>query len=159
MKNIYDFTVNTIDGNELSLEEYRGKVMLIVNTASKCGFTPQYSALQELYKHYGDRGLAVLGFPSNQFMKQEPGTEGEIREFCSLNFDVTFPLFRKIDVRGPGAHPLYRYLSDEARGLLGTRAVKWNFTKFLVDRSGRVITRYAPAHKPEKIREDIERLL
>lgn len=151
---IYDYSAKTIRGEEQSLGDYKGKVMLIVNTASKCGFTPQYKGLEDLYKKYRDEGLEILGFPSNQFMKQEPGSEEEIEQFCQVNFGVTFPLFAKIDVNGAGAHPLYQYLKDQAPGMLGD-AVKWNFTKFLVDREGRVINRFAPTTKPEELEQDI----
>jgi len=140
------------------MSEYKGKVLLIVNTASKCGFTPQYDGLEKLYKDHKDKGFAVLGFPSNQFMKQEPGTDEEIKSFCTLNFNITFPMFSKIDVNGPETHPLYDFLKREAPGILG-RNIKWNFTKFLVDRDGRVVKRYAPATAPEKIEKDILKIL
>lgn len=156
---VHDFTVKNIRGEEVSLSQYAGKLMLIVNTASKCGFTPQYTGLQKLYEQYGNDGLAVLGFPCNQFNHQEPGTEEEIASFCQLNHGVTFPLFAKIDVNGPDAHPLYQYLTKEAPGLLGTKAVKWNFTKFLVDGSGKVLKRFAPTDSPEEIGKHIEKLL
>ncbi|WP_372987962.1 glutathione peroxidase [Marinobacter sp.] len=156
---IYDFTVRDIQGNEQSMEAYRDKVLLIVNTASKCGFTPQFEGLQALYKDLNERGLEVLGFPCNQFMNQDPGTDESISQFCSLNYGVDFPMFAKIEVNGDGTHPLYRFLKQEARGLMGSEKVKWNFTKFLVDRNGRVVRRYPPTTKPEAIRKDIEELL
>ncbi len=153
---IYDFQVKTIKNESVNLEQYRGKTLLIVNTASKCGFTPQYAGLEDLHKKFTDRGLVVLGFPCNQFGQQEPGNEAEIAEFCSLNFSTTFPLFGKIDVNGPTTAPLYKYLKSEAPGLLGTEAVKWNFTKFLVDATGKVQKRYAPTETPEAIAKDLE---
>jgi len=156
---LYDFTVTTIQGTEKSLSDYRGKVLLIVNTASKCGFTPQYKGLQALYDAYRDKGFEVLGFPCDQFGHQEPGNEDEILQFCELNFGVTFPLFAKINVNGPQAHPLYQYLTKAKRGILGSSAIKWNFTKFLIDRSGQVLKRFAPTDTPEKIEEEIKRLL
>ncbi len=157
-KSIYDINVTSIEGFKRSMKDYKGKVMLIVNTASKCGFTPQYDGLEALYKKYGSKGLVVLGFPSNQFMKQEPGTESEIQSFCQVNFNITFPMFSKIDVNGTDAHPLYQFLKSEAPGFMGKK-IKWNFTKFLVDRKGKVVKRYAPAKKPEDIEEDIVKLL
>ena len=153
---IYDFQVKTIKNESVNLEQYRGKTLLIVNTASKCGFTPQYAGLEDLHKKFTDRGLVVLGFPCNQFGQQEPGNEAEIAEFCSKNFSTTFPLFGKIDVNGPTTAPLYKYLKSEAPGLLGTEAVKWNFTKFLVDATGKVQKRYAPTETPEAIAKDLE---
>lgn len=156
---IYDFTVRDIQGNEQSMEAYHDKVLLIVNTASKCGFTPQFEGLQALYKDLNEQGLEVLGFPCNQFMNQDPGTDESISQFCSLNYGVDFPMFAKIEVNGDGTHPLYRFLKQEARGLMGSEKVKWNFTKFLVDRNGRVVRRYPPTTKPEAIRKDIEELL
>ena len=156
---IYDFTVRDIQGNEQSMEAYRDKVLLIVNTASKCGFTPQFEGLQALYKDLNEQGLEVLGFPCNQFMNQDPGTDESISQFCSLNYGVDFPMFAKIEVNGDGTHPLYKFLKQEARGLMGSEKVKWNFTKFLVDRNGRVVRRYPPTTKPEAIRKDIEDLL
>ena len=159
MKSIYDFDATTIEGTSKSLSDFRGKVVLIVNTASQCGFTPQYEGLQALHEGYAIRGLAVLGFPCNQFGGQEPGGEGEIAEFCSLNYGVQFPMFAKIEVNGPHAHPLYRFLKSEKRGLLGTEGIKWNFTKFLVDRSGSVVARFGPRTKPEELRQSIEKLL
>lgn len=159
MASVYDFTAETIAGEAKPLADYRGQVMLIVNTASKCGFTPQYEGLEALYDAYAARGLAVLGFPCNQFGAQEPGDAAEIANFCSLTYDVSFPMFAKIEVNGAGEHPLYRYLKHEAKGVLGTERIKWNFTKFLVDREGRVVARYAPTAKPEAIRPAIEKLL
>ncbi|MGD8191652.1 glutathione peroxidase [Brevibacillus ginsengisoli] len=155
---VYSFEVRTIRGEARSLNDYAGNVLLIVNTASKCGFTPQYKGLQSLYETYQMDGLVVLGFPCNQFMSQEPGTEEEIQQFCEVNYHVTFPMFAKIDVNGADAHPLYRYLVKEAPGML-TDSIKWNFTKFLVDRKGNVVKRYAPTTKPEDLEEDIKRLL
>jgi glutathione peroxidase len=157
-KAIYGFTVKTMDGADLSLADYRGKVILIVNVASKCGFTPQYKGLQELYDKYRDKGFVVLGFPCNQFGGQEPGTGEEIKKFCSINFGVTFPMFDKIDVNGENAHPLYKFLTAAQGGLI-TDAIKWNFTKFLVDRKGTVVKRYPPQTSPEKMEEDIKKLL
>jgi glutathione peroxidase len=156
---IYDISVTTIEGVQTTLSQYRGSVLLIVNVASKCGFTPQYAGLEELYQKYKDRGLVVLGFPCNQFMWQESGNEAEIKSFCTLKYNVTFPMFAKIDVNGTNAHPLYKHLKNEARGFLGTRSVKWNFTKFLVDREGKVTRRYATRTKPEDLAADIEKLL
>lgn len=158
MPSVYDFSARTIDGDEQSLSEYRGQVLLITNVASKCGFTPQYAGLQELQQDLGDQGFAVLGFPCDQFAHQEPGDEAEIKNFCSLNYDVSFPLFAKIDVNGPSEHPLYRYLKNESKGLVGGR-IKWNFTKFLIGREGTVLKRYAPTTKPAQIRSDIEAAL
>jgi glutathione peroxidase len=151
----YDFTARNIDGAEQSLAAYRGKPLLVVNVASKCGFTPQYSGLQALYTRFHGQGLEVLGFPCDQFGHQEPGDESEIKNFCSTRYDVTFPMFAKIDVNGANAHPLYQWLKSEKAGILGTEAIKWNFTKFLVDRTGRVVRRYAPSDTPEKIEKDI----
>lgn len=156
---IYDFKVRDIKGNEHDMAEYKGKVLLIVNTASKCGFTPQFEGLQGLYSELGEKGLAVLGFPCNQFMNQDPADEDTISQFCSLNYGVDFPMFAKIDVNGSEAHPLYRFLKKEATGVMGSEKVKWNFTKFLVNREGKVIRRYPPTTKPEAIRADIEKLL
>ncbi|KQW68554.1 MULTISPECIES: glutathione peroxidase [unclassified Methylibium] len=156
---IYDFEARAIDGRAVSLADYRGKVLLIVNTASACGFTPQFAGLQSLWQDYGGRGLAVLGFPSNEFGGQDPGSNDEIASFCQLNYGVSFPMMAKVEVNGAGAHPLYRWLTDEAKGLLGTRAIKWNFTKFLVGRDGRVLGRYAPTDKPESLKRDIEAAL
>jgi len=159
MASVHDFSATTLDGREQALAEYRGKVLLVVNTASKCGFTPQYAGLEALWRQYRDKGLVVLGFPCDQFGHQEPGDEAEIREFCSLTYDVSFPMFAKIEVNGAGAHPLYRHLKSARPGVLGLEAIKWNFTKFLVDREGRVVRRYAPTDTPEKIGKDLEALL
>ena len=159
MSNVYDFTANSLDGKPVSLRDYSGKVLLIVNTASKCGFTPQYEGLEAMYQKYADRGLAVLGFPCNQFGAQEPGTADEIGSFCQKNYGVSFPMFEKIDVNGDGAHPLYRWLKSSAKGLLGSEGIKWNFTKFLVDRNGNVIDRFAPTTKPEDLKSNVEALL
>ena len=154
----YDFTATDIDGNPVDLERYRGHPLLIVNTASKCGFTPQYEGLEKIHREYADRGLVVLGFPCDQFAHQEPGDEDEIKNFCSLTYDVTFPMFAKVDVNGGDAHPLYQWLRQQKSGLLGSR-VKWNFTKFLVDKSGAVVGRFAPTVKPEKMTGDIDKVL
>jgi glutathione peroxidase len=159
MTALYDFDVQADDGSTCSLERYRGKALLIVNVASRCGFTPQYTGLEALYRRLAPRGFEVLGFPCNQFGGQEPGSAQEIRGFCTTQYDVSFPLFAKIEVNGPGAIPLYRWLKQSAKGLLGTEAIKWNFTKFLVDRAGNVVRRYAPRTTPEKIQADIESLL
>lgn len=159
MSQLYSFSARSLDGENISLERYRGKVLLIVNTASECGFTPQYAGLQALYDRYAARGLEILGFPCNQFGRQEPGGAPQIGAFCEKNYQIRFPMFDKIDVNGPNAHPLYRYLTDEAPGLLGTGAIKWNFTKFLIDREGKVAKRYAPVTNPEAIAKDIDRLL
>jgi glutathione peroxidase len=159
MTSIYDFSARTLDGASASLEVYKGKTLLIVNVASKCGFTPQYGGLEALYRKFASKGLVVLGFPSNQFGHQEPGDSTEIRNFCSTNFDVTFPLFAKIDVNGSDADPLYKFLKREARGVFGTERIKWNFTKFLVDSQGRVRKRYAPTAKPASIETAISALL
>lgn len=159
MSTIYSFSVDTIDQKKISLEQYKGKVLLIVNTASKCGFTPQYKGLEALYQKYQARGLEVLGFPCNQFGKQEPGDETTIKEFCDINFKVSFPLFSKIEVNGDNAHPLFQFLKSEAKGLMGSEAIKWNFTKFLVDQQGKVLKRYASVTTPEKIEQDIADLL
>jgi len=155
MSSVYDFSANTIDGETQPLSEFKGKALLVVNTASKCGFTPQYAGLEALYKKYQDKGLAVLGFPCDQFGHQEPGDENEIRNFCSLTYDVSFPMFAKVNVNGGDAHPLFQYLKKEARGVLGTEAIKWNFTKFLVAKDGRVLRRYAPTDTPESIEKDL----
>jgi len=156
---IYDFEIETLDGDKTTLGDYEGQVMLIVNTASQCGFTPQYAGLEKLHGQLSDRGLAVLGFPCNQFGAQEPGDSGQIGAFCQKNFGVSFPMHSKVRVNGDGAHPLYRHLTKEKPGLLGSKRIKWNFTKFLVDRNGRVIQRYSPRTKPSAIRSDIEKLL
>ena len=159
MSNAYDFSATTLDGRTESLSAWRGKALLIVNTASKCGFTPQYAGLEKLQKDYGPRGFAVLGFPCNQFGAQEPGDADEIRNFCSLTYDVTFPMFAKVDVNGANAHPLFVYLKKTLPGLLGSQAIKWNFTKFLVDREGDPVARYAPTDAPDSLRGDIEKAL
>ena len=159
MTTVHDFHARTIDGREASLAEHAGQVLLIVNVASKCGFTPQYAGLEALYRRLGDRGFVVLGFPCDQFGHQEPGSEAEISQFCSLNYGVSFPMFAKVEVNGEATHPLFRHLKSEARGLLGTEAIKWNFTKFLVDQQGRVVTRYAPQDKPEDLEKDVVALL
>jgi glutathione peroxidase len=156
---VYDFAAERPDGAPAPLSDYRGQVLLIVNTASKCGFTPQYEGLEALYKTYKDRGFAVLGFPCNQFGAQEPGDAAEIASFCSLTYGVDFPMFAKIEVNGPSAHPLYRYLAAQKPGLLGSKAIKWNFTKFLVDRKGQVVKRFAPTVTPQAITAAIEGLL
>ncbi len=156
---IYEFSAKTIDGVEQPLSLYRGRILLIVNVASQCGFTPQYAGLESLYRQYRDDGLTILGFPCDQFGHQEPGSEDEIREFCSKNFAVSFPLFAKIEVNGDKAAPLYKYLKAERKGLLGTEAIKWNFTKFLVNRDGEVVRRYAPTDTPETIGRDMIPLL
>jgi glutathione peroxidase len=156
---LYDIPVTTITGEQTTLEPYRGRVLLIVNVASKCGMTPQYEGLEALYRRFRDQGFAVLGFPCDQFGHQEPGDEAEIAEFCRLNYDVTFPMFAKVEVNGPGTHPLYDLLKAAQPGLLGSEAIKWNFTKFLVDRDGTVLQRYAPKDTPEEIGRDVEQLL
>ena len=156
---LYDIDLTTIDGKPASMAKYKDRVLLVVNVASKCGYTPQYAGLEALYRKYKKRGLTVLGFPCDQFGHQEPGDEDAIKAFCSLTYDVTFPMFAKIDVNGPGAHPLYRHLKAARKGLLGTEAVKWNFTKFLVGRNGRVLRRYAPTDTPEAIESDLIPLL
>ncbi|MCI0704579.1 MAG: glutathione peroxidase [Planctomycetia bacterium] len=157
--NLYDVSVTTIDGQTQTLDVYRDKVLLVVNVASKCGFTPQYAGLEALYREYKDRGLVVLGFPCNQFMHQEPGDEAEIAKFCSLKYDVTFPMFAKVNVNGTDTHPLYKLLKNERRGFLWTRAIKWNFTKFLINRSGEVIARYSAFTPPAKLARRIDKLL
>lgn len=156
---VHAFEAKTIDGNTQSLGDYRGKLLLIVNVASKCGFTPQYKGLEQLYRKFKDKGLVVLGFPCDQFGHQEPGDENEIKNFCSLNYEVSFPMFAKIKVNGDDAHPLYQHLKQTKPGLLGTEGIKWNFTKFLVDREGNVVQRYAPTTTPEQIEKDIVALL
>ncbi|UUZ65368.1 glutathione peroxidase [Polaromonas sp. P1-6] len=159
MSTVYDFEARQINGQSVPLSEFTGKVMLIVNTASQCGFTPQFGGLEELHKNYADKGLAVLGFPCNQFGSQDPGNDSEISEFCQVNYGVSFPMMSKIDVNGPAAHPLYKWLSSEAPGLLGSKAIKWNFTKFLVGKDGQVIKRYAPTDKPADLAKDVEAAL
>ena len=158
-ESIYGFNATTIEGQALSLDAYRGKTLLIVNVASKCGFTPQYKGLEALYRQYKDKGFAILGFPCDQFGHQEPGNEQEIKDFCSLTYEVSFPMFAKVKVNGDEAHPLYRYLKKTKPGLLGTEGIKWNFTKFLIDRNGQVVGRYAPTDKPEAIESDLVKLL
>ncbi len=159
MSSIYDFDAQTIDGRSVPLRQYEGKPLLIVNTASACGFTPQFGGLEKLHQTYGARGLVVLGFPCNQFGSQDPGSNDEIASFCQLNYGVSFPMMAKIDVNGADADPLYKWLTAEAPGLLGSKAIKWNFTKFLVGKDGRVIRRYAPQDAPEKLGKDIEAVL
>ncbi|KAF6632998.1 MULTISPECIES: glutathione peroxidase [Paenibacillus] len=156
---VYEYDAQTLQGKQIPLSTYEGNVLLIVNTASKCGLTPQYKALQELYDQYHEQGLEILGFPSNQFAKQEPGSSEEISEFCQINYGVTFPMFAKTDVNGDQAHPLFRYLTQTAPGVLGSKAIKWNFTKFLITREGNVFKRYAPQTTPDKLAGDIEKLL
>jgi glutathione peroxidase len=159
MSGISDFTVKAAEGQAVDMAAYEGRALLIVNTASKCGFTPQYEGLEALHRRYADQGLTVLGFPCNQFGAQEPGDAAEIANFCSLTYDVSFPVMAKIDVNGDDAHPLFQWLKAQAPGVLGTKAIKWNFTKFLVDRDGKVVGRYAPTTKPEDLVKDIEGLL
>ncbi|MCK1982653.1 MULTISPECIES: glutathione peroxidase [Peribacillus] len=156
---IYEFEVKKINGETISLEEYRGKVMIIVNTASKCGFSPQYDDLQSLYVQYKEDGVVVLGFPCNQFLNQEPGDDLEIDSYCKLNHGVTFPMFAKVNVKGKEAHPLFSYLTENAPGVMGSKSIKWNFTKFLIDRNGNIISRYAPKTKPLEMEEDIKKLI
>lgn len=157
-KNVYEYSVKDINGQEVNLAQYKGKVLIIVNVASKCGFTPQYQGLEELFEEYkGD--VVVLGFPCNQFGQQEPGDANEIKNFCSLTYNVKFPLFEKIDVNGANSHPLYEFLKTSKPGILGTEAIKWNFTKFLIDKNGEVVKRYAPNDKPEIIKQDLARYL
>lgn len=158
-ESLYEIEVDDIRGQRRTLGDYQGKILLIVNTASKCGFTPQFEGLQSLHEDLGERGFEVLGFPCNQFMNQDPAENGEISEFCSLNYGVDFPMFSKIDVNGPDAHPLYQYLKGQAKGLMGSEKIKWNFTKFLINRNGEVVDRYPPTAKPDDIRKDIEKLL
>jgi glutathione peroxidase len=156
---VYDYSAQRLDGTEESLSAYRGQVLLIVNTASQCGFTPQYAGLESLYEKLHGGGLATLGFPCNQFGAQEPGSEAEIGQFCLKNYGVTFPMFAKIEVNGESAHPLYKYLKDAKPGLLGTEAIKWNFTKFLIDRNGEPVARYAPQVKPDELEAPVRKLL
>ncbi len=158
MTSIYDFSAKTLAGKDVSLADWRGQVLLVVNTASKCGFTPQFEGLEKLYEELHPKGLTVLGFPCNQFGAQEPGSADEIGRFCQVNYGVSFPMFAKIEVNGPGAHPLYAYLKRERAGLFGSR-IKWNFTKFLVDRAGNVVARYAPTTRPEALRAPVAGLL
>lgn len=159
MTTIADFTADLPGGKQLNLADKQGKVLLVVNTASKCGFTPQYDGLETLWKQYGERGFEVLAFPCNQFGGQEPGTADQIEEFCKVNFGLSFPLMAKVEVNGPNETPLYSWLKSEAPGVMGTKSIKWNFTKFLIDRNGKVVRRYAPTDKPESIAKDIEKLL
>ncbi|WP_417308764.1 glutathione peroxidase [Devosia sp.] len=159
MPTLYDFSAPLIDGSAKPLADYRDKVVMVVNVASKCGLTPQYAGLEQLYKDYADRGLVILGFPCNQFAQQEPGAESEIAAFCDMNYGVTFPLFSKVTVNGRGTHPLYQWLKKKAPGLLGVGAIPWNFTKFLVDRSGTKVTRFSPQAEPDSLREAIEAAL
>ncbi|WP_128892771.1 glutathione peroxidase [Erythrobacter sp. HKB08] len=159
MTTIADFTVEASNGQPVDLSEKKGKVLLVVNTASKCGFTPQYDGLEELFKEYKEQGFEVLGFPCNQFGGQEPGDADEIEQFCKVNFGVTFPLMKKIDVNGDNASPLFDWMKGEAPGLMGSKSIKWNFTKFLIDREGNVVKRYAPQDTPARIKKDIEKLL
>ena len=159
MTTVFDFDVKDIQGQPKSLGDYKGQVLLVVNVASQCGFTPQYTALQELYDRFRGRGLAVLGFPCNQFGHQEPGSNEQIQQFCDTRFRVTFPMFAKLDVNGPGADPLYKYLKHAAPGILGSERIKWNFTKFLVNKDGSRVTRFAPSRKPEQMASEIEALL
>ena len=154
----YNQKAKSIDGKEILMDEYKGKVVLVVNTASKCGFTPQYTELQKLYETYKDEGLEILGFPCDQFAHQEPGTDEEIKQFCSLNFGVTFPLFSKVDVNGSNAHPVFKYVTKALPGTIG-RNVKWNFTKFLIDREGKPVKRFAPTTEPSKLESDIKNLI
>lgn len=156
---IYSIQAKDIQGKEISLQDYKGKVLLIVNVASRCGFTPQYVGLEKLYQNWKDKGLVILGFPCNQFGKQEPGTESEIKEFCHSQYKVSFPLFAKVEVNGLHSHPLFQFLKAQAKGILGSEAIKWNFTKFLVDQNGRVVKRFAPLEKPESIEKSIRDLL
>jgi glutathione peroxidase len=158
MTSLQDFSATSIDGQDVDLSAYAGQVVLVVNTASQCGFTPQYAGLQRLHEQYGEQGFTVLGFPCDQFGNQEPGDDAEISDFCERNFGVTFPLFSKIEVNGDGAHPLYKWLREQKGGVLGN-TIKWNFTKYLIGRDGQVIDRYAPTTKPEKITDDIEKAL
>ncbi|MGV8954705.1 MAG: glutathione peroxidase [Cypionkella sp.] len=159
MTSVYDFSAKAIDGTERSLEAFRGHALLIVNTASKCGFTGQYKGLEDLHRRFAEQPFEVLGFPCNQFGQQEPGMADEIATFCSTNFDVSFPLFDKVEVNGPNQHPLYAWLTEQKKGFLGSKAIKWNFTKFLIDREGRVVARYAPQTEPSAIAADIEKLI
>ena len=159
MTDLFGIPLKTAEGKEATLDAYKGKVLLIVNTASKCGFTPQYQGLEALYQKYKDQGFAVLGFPCNQFGQQEPGSDSDIQQFCELNYGVSFPVYAKLEVNGDSAHPLFSHLKKAAPGILGTEAIKWNFTKFLVNRDGEVVNRYAPKDKPQALAADIEKLL
>ncbi|MGB3621048.1 glutathione peroxidase [Ketobacter sp. MCCC 1A13808] len=158
-ESVYQFSSVTMQGKELSLSEFKGKVLLVVNTASKCGFTPQFKGLEELHKKYQEQGLEILGFPCNQFLKQDPGSNQEISEFCELNYGVSFTMFQKVDVNGDDTHPLFKHLKAEAPGMLGSQAIKWNFTKFLVDKDGQVVARFAPKDTPSDIEPEIKKLL
>lgn len=158
MMGVYDFSAKTITGEEKELKDYKGKILLIVNTASKCGFTPQYEGLQKLYEEVGNAEFEILGFPCNQFGGQDPGSNEEIESFCSMNYGVSFPMFEKVDVKGENAHPLFKYLTEEQKGLL-TEDIKWNFTKFLIDKNGSVVDRFAPQKEPAKLKKDIEKLM
>jgi glutathione peroxidase len=161
-QNVYDFSALAVDGHEVPLAQYQGKILVIVNTASKCGFTPQYAGLEELYREYKDRNVVVLGFPCNQFGGQEPGTEAEIAQFCELNYGVSFPIFAKVEVNGANTHPLFQYLKHQKSGILGAlgvEAIQWNFTKFVVDASGRVVKRFAPSTSPAALKPEIDKLL
>ena len=157
--NLYDISVQTINGEKQQISAYKGKVLLVVNVASKCGFTNQYEGLEKVYRQYKDKGVEVLGFPCNQFGSQEPGSEEDIKKFCQLTYDVSFPMFAKVDVNGDQAHPLFQHLKKQAPGILGTENIKWNFTKFLIDKEGNVVKRYAPQDKPEAIAKDLEGLI
>ena len=159
MTSVYDFTATGIDGTEIPLERFRGQALMIVNTASKCGFTGQYEGLEALHRHFADKPFEVLGFPCNQFGNQEAGRAADIASFCATTYDVTFPLFDKVEVNGPNRHPLYAWLTEQKRGFLGSKAIKWNFTKFLTDREGRVVARYSPQTEPAAIKADIEKLI
>lgn len=159
MSGVHEFSAVTMQGKETPLSEFKGKVLLVVNTASKCGFTPQFKGLEKMYEKYKDSGLEILGFPCNQFGKQDPGSNEEISEFCELNYGVSFPMFQKVDVNGDEAHPLFKHLKEQAPGLLGTQAIKWNFTKFLIDQNGKVVQRFAPKDTPEKIESEVRKLL
>lgn len=157
-ESIYDFEVNDLEGRVRKLIDYKGSALLVVNTASKCGFTPQYEGLEKLYKSYQPKGFEVLGFPCNQFGSQEPGSEQEIKNFCSINYNVTFPMFAKVEVNGTNAHPLYKFLKKNSKGILGTEFIKWNFTKFLIGKNGEVLKRYAPTDTPDQIAKDLDEL-
>ena len=159
MTTVYDFEAQQIDGRTVPLARFKGRVLLVVNTASACGYTPQFAGLEELHKAYADQGLVVVGFPCNQFGAQDPGSNEEIAQFCQVNYGVSFPMMAKVDVNGPAAHPLYQWLTKEAPGLLGSSAIKWNFTKFLIGKDGQVIKRYAPQDEPAKLKKDIEKAL
>ncbi|MBA57249.1 MAG: glutathione peroxidase [Pseudomonadales bacterium] len=159
MSGVHEFSAVTMQGKEIPLSEFKGKVLLVVNTASKCGFTPQFKGLEEMYEKYKDSGLEILGFPCNQFGKQDPGSNEQISEFCELNYGVSFPMFQKVEVNGDDAHPLFKHLKEQAPGLLGTQAIKWNFTKFLIDQNGKVVQRFAPKDTPKQIESEVRKLL